>query len=90
MNKYRHKDDYLEVMAVRLTSENADEVAEWCSGNSVLMQNAIRHDETTVGLNVPTREGMKRAVEGDYVVKQHHHFMIIKPSLFGMMYEPII
>lgn len=89
MQKYRHKDDYLEVTAVRLTKENAEEVAEWCGGHTVEMSDAIRHEEKTVGINLLTRAGKVRAVEGDYIMKQNHHFVTIKPSLFGTLYEPV-
>lgn len=63
-----------------LTESNADEIAEWCGGRAVVAHNAIDHNVTSPGVNVPCGEDVKRASLGDTVVlKDDGNFEVYKP-----------
>lgn len=66
MDKYSVKEKSVE--AVRLTPENAEEVAEWCRGYLVEEIDPFS-GERFPGINLPTYLGVARVSCGDYVVK---------------------
>lgn len=57
------------VEAVQLTKENVREVAEWCTGKEITEIDSLDPDKKYVGLNFLSWEGMTRAHEGDYIIK---------------------
>lgn len=57
------------VMARQLTADSITVVSVWCQGQPVVEHDALDYDMTFQALNVPTRDGGKRASQGDYVVK---------------------
>lgn len=57
------------VQAMMLTPEMVTVISVWSSSMPVIEHDALDHDVTYVGLNVPTNSGPKRASQGDYVVK---------------------
>lgn len=66
MKEYRRKPE--EVQGARLEESNVDQLARWCGGVRVEEQHAL--DGTTfVGINVPTMDGVVRASEGDFILK---------------------
>lgn len=81
---WQRKKTLLTVEAVVLSQENATGVAEWCRGLEVIEHDAVDLSLNYVGINVPTREGNKRASEGDYVVKGWTGFEVWKPIKFKM------
>ena len=69
MQLYRRKDTGAEVEAIQLTKENIQEVAEWCVGQEVKEIDSLDNSKTYVGLNFISWDGMARASEGDYIIK---------------------
>jgi hypothetical protein len=58
-----------EVEAIQLTPESIDRAEIWSGGQRVTEVDAIDHTQKFVALNIPTMTGVKRAQQGDYVVK---------------------
>src|SRR5690349_3416054 len=84
----RPSPDNIAVDAVQLTADNVDEVASWCSGHKVIEHDALDHEKTFVGINVPTCEGVVRASEGDYIIKDvMFEFHVRRPGDFESKYE---
>lgn len=54
-----------------LTAANVEELAEWCGGVSVVEHDALDHGVTYAALNVPTSQGVRRAREGNLVIRLH-------------------
>lgn len=71
MDRYRKRssDGAPEFEAVQLTKENVHEVAHWCVGQEVEEIDALEPDKRYVGLNFLSWNGMHRASEGDYIIK---------------------
>jgi hypothetical protein len=55
--------------AKTLTEDNAQEVAQWCGGRAVIQHDALDHDVTTPGVNVPVGDSVQRAQVGDMVIR---------------------
>lgn len=73
MQSYRQKENPAAgtVEAVQITKENVSEVAEWCCGKEVDAFDAM-HNERIASINLLTVvDGVRRAEEGDYIVKDH-------------------
>lgn len=77
-----------ELEAVRLTAENVDEVAAWVrDAHKIIEHDALDRDKTFVGLNIATHTGVRRASEGSWIVRDRlGDFLVLKPSLFEMLY----
>jgi hypothetical protein len=71
MQKYRKRDNPKAgvIEAVKLTKENVSEVAEWCTGQEVEEIDALDPSIRYVGLNFIAWDGVTRASEGDYIVR---------------------
>lgn len=88
MQVYRKKP--VEVQAVQLTQENAEEVAIWCGGQIVTEIDTQDDSKRYAGINLPTLEGVTRVSEGDYVVKgSRGEFYRSKQEAFTDAFEPI-
>lgn len=71
-----------------LRADNAEPVTVWCGGVLVTEHDALNHDLTYPGINVPTKWGMRRAQEGDWIIKlQEDSFIVVKPEQFWALYE---
>jgi hypothetical protein len=55
--------------AIALYEGNAEMIAQWCGGRAVVQHDALDHDLTSSAVNVPTKEGVKRAQVGDKVIR---------------------
>ena len=91
MPKFRRKGFAVEIEAVQLTADNADEVSKW-SGNSpiVVEHDALDHSKTQPGLNVGTFDGNRRASVGDFIVKDLlGEFHVRQQGDFLSKYEPV-
>lgn len=86
MQQYRHIP--VDVEAIQLTKENAEEVAAWCSGR--VIEEYDLGDEKTVAVIFPTlSEGTKRVAEGQMLVKASSgHFMVHNAGFFNTMFKP--
>lgn len=88
MQSYRKKvDPGAEIEAVMLTAENVGEVSNWCHGQ-IVEERDMQTNEVYVGLNLRDGTDMRRASQGDYVIKWKDLFFVGKPSRFEDMYEP--
>lgn len=88
---YRTKEDYHVVEANQLTSENALVLSAWCEGVLVKEHDALQHDITFSAINVPTPEGMKRAQEGNWIVRTiQGHFYSVTQFEFDLIYEAVV
>jgi hypothetical protein len=67
--KKRNNPNAAVIEAVKLTKENVDEVAEWCTGKEVEEIDGLNPEIRYVGLNFIAWDGVTRASEGDYIVK---------------------
>lgn len=84
--KYRKK--AVEVEAIQLGKDNAEEVAQWCGGLIVEEIDPEDDDKRYVAINIPTLEGTMRASEGDYVIKGvRGEFYPCKAEIFAATYE---
>lgn len=45
-------------------------IAVWCGGVEVVEHDALVHEKTFAAINVPTKMGMKRAQEGDWIIRR--------------------
>lgn len=50
---------------------NTEMIAEWCGGRAVVQHDALDHDRTIPAVNVPTKDGVKRAQVGDAVIRDN-------------------
>lgn len=76
--------------AVQLTSENQQEVAQWCHGQTVVEHDAEDYDITYSAINVETFQGTVRASEGDYIYKgASGHFYVRRPGIFARSFKEV-
>jgi hypothetical protein len=63
----------------RLTADNAEEIANWCGGRTVI-QHSTQDDSAPpiIGVNVPVNDEVQRAQPDDYVVRSHYGKFFIK------------
>lgn len=86
--KYRHIP--VEVEAMTLTKENAEELANWCGGKIVEEQNPADPDDVYVGINFPTYDGNKRLSQGEVLVRNKNgHFSKQNAGFFANMFEEV-
>ena len=57
------------VEAIQLTHDNVTEVADWCTGKEVKEIDALDPKKSYVGLNFLSWNGIVRASEGDYIIR---------------------
>lgn len=76
------------VQAMQLTPDSVDRAALWCGGMVVNEYDANDLSKKFVALNIPTIEGVKRAQEGDYIVKSESGgFCVVPKREFETKYE---
>lgn len=76
------------VEAEQLCPENADRLAMWCGGALVEEYDPFDKTKKFVAMNVPTINGMRRASEGDYIVKDGTGIISVrKKNVFESEYE---
>lgn len=69
VQQWRRKDTGVVVEAVQITKENVQYVADWCVGQEVEEIDALDTSKRYVGINFISWDGMARASEGDYIIK---------------------
>jgi hypothetical protein len=57
--------------AKTLTADNAEELAAWCGGKAVVEHDALNHEQSSPGINVPVGDDVKRASMGDMIIRQN-------------------
>lgn len=88
---YRTKDGHHPIEVNRLTPENAEAVSVWCGGVLVMEHDALRHEVTFVAINVPTALGVRRAQEGDWIIRRTTgDFYPVNPYKFEQIFEAVI
>ncbi len=88
---YRTKDGHHPIEVNRLTPENALAVSVWCGGVLVREHDALKHEITFAAINVPTAYGMRRAQEGDWIIRRlTGDFLPIKSDKFEQLFESVV
>lgn len=76
------------VMAIQVTPETITQAELFSSGQQVLEIDPLDSSITYVGINVPTLDGVKRASEGDYIVKElGGQISVVRKHVFQRCYE---
>jgi hypothetical protein len=88
MQRYQKKGTMIVVEAVKLSVDNAAQVANWAQAQMVEEKDALSH-EAFDALNVKTPEGRQRCSLGMYVIKHAGRFFVGHPSQFESLYEPM-
>lgn len=88
---YRAKGGTVSVEANKVEPSTVEAVALWCGGVLVIEHDALQHDTTFVAINVPTPQGMKRAQEGDWIIKRPlGDFYPVEGYRFFGMFEAVV
>jgi len=88
---YRSKAGHHPIEANQLTADNAVAVSVWCGGVLVKEHDALQHDITFAAINVPTVNGMKRAQEGDWIIRRTTgDFYPVDPGKFEHLFESVV
>jgi hypothetical protein len=78
------------VEAMQLTPDQVSAAALWCGGMEVDEIDSLDATKKFVGLNIMTANGVERASQDDYIVKNlRGDFIVMKPGEFESTYEPI-
>lgn len=78
------------VEAMQLTPQQVQAAALWCGGMEVEEIDPMDSTKKFVGLNIPTLDGVKRAGQGDYILKHlSGQFEVMSLREFEAKYEPI-
>lgn len=76
------------VEAIQVGTESVDRAAMWSGGVTLTEYDAVDRTKKFVALNVPTMDGVKRAHEGDYVVKETGgNICVVRQAEFESKYE---
>lgn len=81
--KYKRKS--FDVDAVQVTSENMQDISEWCSGSVEEEQNRTF---VKVPVNRPLDERQTKAFPGDWVLQAGSGFKVYTGKAFGKSFEP--
>ncbi len=76
------------VEAEQLCPENAQGLSMWCGGMVIDEYDAEDKTKHFVAMNVPTIMGMKRAQEGDFIIKDQMGLVtVMRKNQFESKYE---
>jgi hypothetical protein len=86
---YKTKGDIL-VMAMQVTAENLEQAVSFCNGQPVVEYDALDTSKSYAAVNVPTSDGVKRASEGDYLVKElGGQVTVVRKNTFERYYNAV-
>lgn len=77
------------VVAEQVSFNTAEELVQQFGAQIVKEIDPFDSGATFIALNVPTLEGVKRASQGDWVVRVSGGVRVIKPAQFEALYEAI-
>lgn len=78
------------IVAVQVTLENAEKVAELCHGKVVWPDKEFSNMDAFVGIKLVTPKRIQMAVAGDYIIMDHDSlFHVESASSFSIKYERI-
>ena len=87
---WRKKENHnVEVEAVRLTEDNAEQMAAWCKGTIIEEIDPEHPEEMQPGINFQTPQGMRRASLHDYLIRFGNQFFTTSNRRFEEVYEPV-
>lgn len=90
MTKQTYRHIPVDVEAMQLTRENAEEVAAWCGGVVKEEINPRDHEDISLCVDFPTMDGVKRVQEGGYLMRTAGgHFTRHTKGFFEHMFKPI-
>lgn len=88
---FRSKVGQHPIEANRVTPETVEAVAIWCGGVHIVEHDALKHEITFAAINVPTSLGMKRAQEGDWIVRRPTgDFVPCSNERFHELFETVV
>jgi len=81
----------IHVTAIKVTPESVERAVTFCSGVQIEEIDPEDHKRRFVGINFPTLSGVKRATQGDYIIKNHStgEFDVMTAFEFERKYEPV-
>jgi hypothetical protein len=86
---YKTQGDVL-VMAMQVTEATIQQAELFTSGHRVVEIDALDPTLTYIGINVPTSDGVKRASEGDYLVKElGGQVTVVRKNVFERYYDAV-
>jgi len=78
------------IEAAQLSVDTAERISVWSGGRIVEEIDPVNSTKRFVAMNIPTLEGVKRASEGDYVVRSlSGEFDVMRAREFERKYEII-
>jgi hypothetical protein len=78
------------VWAIELTPDSIERAKIWCGGMEVVETDALDNTKKFVALNIPTLQGVKRASQGDFIVRDVDGVIdVVSPEKFKREYRPI-
>lgn len=84
---YKLKEDIVE--AVQLTAENVKAASFWSGGTEVVEIDPFDDSIRFAALNVETPDGVKRASEGDWIVRRGPEFTVVGPFDFSFRFVEV-
>lgn len=93
MSKFRKKP--VEIEAIQYTGKNDFELSQWSLGSITIIPSPVLEptDDNPTGsyLQIKTREGLKIAIVGDWIIKGiQGEFYPCRPDIFSATYEPVL
>lgn len=80
-HKYAVEEESEENEARIVGPKTAENIAVWAGGRALVEHDAVDYSKTYSAVNVPTNRGVRRAAEGDYVIKQEDgSFEVMGPT----------
>lgn len=74
-----------------VASDTVTVVAIWCGGVEVVEHDVVEHNTTYAAINVPTVAGMKRAQEGDWIIRRPAgDFYPVTSERFSILFEAAV
>ncbi len=78
------------VEAIEVTPDSVQRAAVWCGGRIASEIHPFDNTVRYVAINIPTLEGVKRASEGDFIIKSDDgSFDVMGGNAFRRKYEPV-
>lgn len=87
INPQSYREKSIEVLAMRLTKDNHEQLAQWCGG---FCESYMINPPKFCCLHVKTSEGEALAFEGDMIVKDSLGFFhVYKSDIFTALFEEV-
>ncbi len=78
-----------DVLAIQVRPDTVARALPWCNGQEREEIDPVDNKKVVVGINVPTLAGVKRASQGDYILRKDGYFDVMCQSEFESKYEKV-